>query len=156
MRGKFLLRNIPVVRQIVSGKARCIPVGFQIYTGCFTQWNKVEWLWTFQFDFNFIRQFFILLQLRQISDRMNSGIIYASVVHTRLEDVNWISQSDADLFADATHVGQIQANSCPVKLQLFHIYSALFQFFRTEWPFQCQFRLIYVDLVDTSFQNFSL
>ena len=42
LRGKFLLRNIPVVRQIVSGKTRCIPVGFQIYTGCFTQRIKLS------------------------------------------------------------------------------------------------------------------
>ena len=63
---------------------------------------------------------------------MNSGVSYSSVVHTRLEYINRISQGDADLFADTPHVGQVQANSCPVKLQLLHIYSALFQFFRTE------------------------
>ena len=63
---------------------------------------------------------------------MNSGVIYSSVVHTRFEYINRISQSDADLFADTPHIGQIQTNSRPVKLQLFHIYSALLQFFRTE------------------------
>ena len=49
---------------------------------------------------------------------MNSGVSYSSVVHTRLEYINRISQGDADLFADTPHVGQVQANSCPVNGQL--------------------------------------
>ena len=60
---EFFFCNLAVVGQVVSCKTWSIPVGFQINTGRFTQWDKVDGLRTFQLDFNLIRQFLVLLQI---------------------------------------------------------------------------------------------
>ena len=87
---------------------------------------------------------------------MYARIINPSVIHSRLKYIDGISEGDTNLFADTTHVGQIQTNSGSVELELPHIYSALYQFFRAERTFQSQFRLIHIDFIETSFQDFGL
>ena len=61
----LLYRNLEIDAETgIIYKARCVPIGFQVDAGCFTQWDEVNGLRAFQFDFYFVRQFLIVLQFR--------------------------------------------------------------------------------------------
>ena len=85
---------------------------------------------------------------------MYTHILNSPAIHTRFKYVDRIVQSNADLFTDSPHIGEIETDSRFPEIKYIYIYSAFTKFFRTEGTFKNQLRLIYIHLINSPFKNF--
>jgi len=67
---------------------------------------------------------------------MYTHILNSPAIHTRFKDVDRIVQSNADLFTDSPHIGEIETDSRFPEIKYIYIYSAFTKFFRTEGTFK--------------------